>query len=34
MKKRAPLQVGSCKGVKKHKKKRHHKKKHAKHSHK
>jgi hypothetical protein len=33
LKKRSPLQVGSCKGVKKrkaHKKKRHHKKKHAK----
>jgi hypothetical protein len=37
LKKRSPLQVGSCKGVKKHKahkKKRHHKKKHAKHANK
>ena len=36
LKKRSPLQVGSCKGVKKrkaHNKKRHHKKKHAKHGH-
>jgi hypothetical protein len=37
LKKRSPLQVGSCKGVKKHKahkKKRHHKKKHARHANK